>query len=503
MKSDLKRIIAFILLLCVFFQSFSAFGAEIEKGDMNGDGKRTLSDARAILKLASGIKAPSENELLLGDVDGDGEITLFDVKAALAKSLDIDKLFPLSPVTQKTPSKQQGSDTKAKFIKVTEYCAETFPETPFNDKSSPLYSAIPKGTYDYIKSGPATDGASGKEYYILKSGRRVYTKEVKAFTGYQMPYNKITLAPISKTTETETELYLALDWRVPFNVEIKPQEYISGYDGRPYNISGGEFTGSRMDIIFSYTKAASGTLSFPESEAIKSCKWILNEENKTATLRIYFRNAGEFGGYTAYYNDKNYLVISVKEPVKSLEGRVIELDPGHGGNDPGAGSGTGAYEKDITYKIAAQLKAYLEKAGATVVISRDNSSSVPEIAERRISTIKNNPDMMISIHLDANDDSSANGSSVFYYKSYSGELASSVAENLPKTLKSKMGYEMKNRGAHFYPFMVTRVENCPAILVECGFITNSNDFKIQNSASGQKYIAYGIYKGILQYYGLI
>ena len=106
--------------------------------------------------------------------------------------------------------------------------------------------------------------------------------------------------------------------------------------------------------------------------------------------RVYFKNSGCFFGYTTYYDSNNYLVISVKEKMNTLSGKVIELDPGHGGNDPGAGSGTGVYERDITYNIATYLKSYLESAGATVVFSRDNSESVPEIVERRLNTIKNN-----------------------------------------------------------------------------------------------------------------
>ena len=53
--------------------------------------------------------------------------------------------------------------------------------------------------------------------------------------------------------------------------------------------------------------------------------------------------------------------------------------------------------------------------------------------------------------------------------------------------------------AFFYPFMVTRVENCPAVLVECGFISNSQDFAIINTPAGQNSIARGIYNGIVEY----
>ena len=185
--------------------------------------------------------------------------------------------------------------------------------------------------------------------------------------------------------------------------------------------------------------------------------------------------------------------------MNTLSGKVIEIDPGHGGKEPGAGSGTGVYERDVTYNIATYLKAYLESAGATVVFSRDNSASVPEIEERRFNTLKNNPDMFVSVHCDSSDDSSVNGSSVYYYKNYSGPLAFAISRNLPSAVKQDLNYAMFDKGAHFYPFMVTRVENCPAVLVECGFISNSQDFAIINSPAGQNSIARGIYNGIVEY----
>ncbi len=514
MKKIIKIIISTVLVLCVLAPFSTCFCADI-KGDMDSDGKVEISDVREIMRLASSMEALMQSTLSKADMDSDGSVTLTDVKAALSKAVDINPDWTLNKVTQISPTTKHSSSTKMKFCKVTQYCAETFPSSPVNDKSNPLYSPLPKGTYDYVESGPVTDSSSGKKYYVLGSGRRVYADEVKVFTGYKMPYNSARLRdPITYAADS-TKLYIALDWRVPFNVTIKPQSYESGYDGRKHNVEDGDFTGKYMDITFQYTKSATGSLTFPESDTIKSCKWIVNSDNKTATLRIYFREEGEFYGYSATYNSNNLLVISVKEPVQKLKGRKIEIDPGHGGNQPGAGSGTGVYESDITYKIALQLKNYLENAGATVIFSRDDSTSVPEIEERRINAMQNDADMFISIHLDSSSAKSAHGSSVYYYKNYSAPLAEAISKNLPKTLKNDVGYNMTNRGFHFYPFRVIRIENCPAVLVECGFISNTTavvtpssdaksqancDFKLLNSALGQKYVAKGIYKGILEYF---
>ena len=517
MKRIFKTIISMVLVLCMLAPFATCLSAKIKKGDMDADGKIRLSDAERLLRIAAGVEIPTEKILSIADMDSDGAVTIEDVKKALEKAVDINPEWTLKKIVQLTPDEKHNSSTKVKFCRVKSYCAETLPASPVNDRSNPLYSPLMKGTYDYVKSGPVKDGASGNEFYVLASGRRVYTDNVKVFTGYKMPYNNAQLRNHITYDADSTKIYLALDWRVPFNVTINPQKYESGYDGREFNIKEGKFTGKYIDFVFDYTTSANGELTFPESDTIKSCEWIMDKEDKTATLRIHFRKQGEFYGYSATYNKNNFLVISIKEPTEKLKGRTIALDPGHGGDDPGAGSGTGVYESDVTYKIALQLKKYLENQGATVVFTRDNSESVPDIKERRITTMKTDPDLYIAIHLDAAQSRSVHGSSVYYYKNYSGLLAKSISENLPSTLKNEVGYKMTDRGYHFYPFHVTRVENCPSVLVECGFISNTTpiftpsadaksqancDFKLLNSSTGQKAVAKGIYNGILEYFGI-
>ncbi len=473
---------------------------EVTPGDINDDGKFTLADAKGILSVASDISESTNENILKSDLNGDGVVDIDDVKIAIDRSTDLDISYTLKPAKQLDITNKNGSSQKAKYVVVKSNYGETFKETPVNDKSNPLYSAQPKGTVDYYKSGPVT--ADDKTFYTLQSGRRVYADEVKIVNGYKLPDNEALLRMPTVTDNNSTDFYIDLDWRVPFNVTFTPQSYETGYDNRFHNVKDGKFTAQYMDITFYYTDVAEGKLSFPESDVIKNCKWIINNDDKTAKLRVYLRNAGEFYGYTAYYNKDNLLVISVKEPVDSLKGRVIEIDPGHGGEQPGAVSHNGTYESAITYKIALKLKSQLEKKGATVVLSRGNGKVVPEIEERRINTMKSNPDLFVSIHLDSSSSTSAKGSSVYYYKSYSAPLAYAISKNLPTALKSGMGYTLNNRGMHYYPFRVIRVENCPAVLVECGFISNYTEFNMQNSDKGQTCIAQGICNGIAEYFGV-
>ncbi len=507
-KKTIKKCFNKILSLFLFFTimlnlfAVNVFSLDLTiKGDVNFDGKVSVKDALSVLRHIASLDTLTVFAQDNADFDGDGIITFSDARNILKISVDLPpEQKELQSFEQISPEKTNSGLGKADFIMVKEYCGETFPQSPVNDKSSPLYSPLPKGTVDIVKGKKVKDSESEKEYYVLNSGRRIYAHEVKVFTGYKMPKNNIEIMDKTVTAKSSTTMYLKLDWRVPFNVTIKPQEYETGYNSRPFNIKDDNFTAEYMDIVFYYTSSFAGETSFPDSNMIKGMKWYKNTENNTCTLRIYFKNSGEFKGYSAYYDSKNYLVISVKEDVNDLKDTVIMLDPGHGGNQPGAGSGTGVYERDVTYKIAQELEKLLKNSGATVIYSRDNSSSVPEIEERRIDAMKKNPDMFISIHCDASDSSSTNGSSVYYYKNYSGPLSLAISKELPKAVKSSYGYEMKNKGSHFYPFCVTRIENCPSVLVECGFISNFGDFNVINSSNGRKAIAKGIYNGIVKYY---
>jgi N-acetylmuramoyl-L-alanine amidase len=281
---------------------------------------------------------------------------------------------------------------------------------------------------------------------------------------------------------------------------VGPQSYERGYSDREFNLVNDKFTATYIDIKFYNTVSVDGFEQlYTRSDVVESSKWTVDSSNKTATLRVYLKETGVFYGYKAYYTDKNYLVISIKEMPPSLMGMVIELDPGHGGDDPGAISGN-LRECFIAYDIAQELEKLLVAQGAKVIYSYDEKvTPVPEIVDRRLQAMADNPDMYIAIHLNSSTSSSTKGSSVYYYKNYSSDLSRYISLALPKAVKSGAGYTLENDGSHFYPFRVTRIENCPAVLVECGYISNSSERNMMNSAAGKKALARGMYDGILNY----
>jgi N-acetylmuramoyl-L-alanine amidase len=78
-------------------------------------------------------------------------------------------------------------------------------------------------------------------------------------------------------------------------------------------------------------------------------------------------------------------------------------------------------------------------------------------------------------------------------------LAKCISTSLPNAVRNGVGYGLENDGCHFYPFRVTRIETCPSVLVEVGYISNASERAMMNTANGQKYIAKGIYDGIVNY----
>ena len=176
------------------------------------------------------------------------------------------------------------------------------------------------------------------------------------------------------------------------------------------------------------------------------------------------------------------------------------LDAGHGGSDPGAGSSAG-WEAPATLAIAKKVQQKLQSAGAAVIMTRSGDSYV-SLETRRDAIRSKKPDLFISIHCDAADTSSAMGTTGFYYTPYSYGLADSIHDRLVSTWRDQIykGTSVTvskiDRGTRFYPFRVNRVQECPSVLIEYGFITNANDRKALQDGAKQDLLAQATVDGI-------
>mgnify|MGYP001140707907 CR=1 FL=1 len=198
-----------------------------------------------------------------------------------------------------------------------------------------------------------------------------------------------------------------------------------------------------------------------------------------------------------------FINISVKAMLP-LSGKIIVVDPGHGGDDPGTVSGN-IYEKDINLSISKYLELELTKVGASVILTRegDYDLSHPNAKWRkksdfdnRIGMINNSgASMYLSIHLNYLSNTSYSGAQVFYNSEENKEIAMVLQEVLNKELNGDR--EIKKIPSKTY--MYSKL-NIPGVLVECGFLSNTSERdKLKNSLYQQK-IALTITEGLLNYY---
>lgn len=186
----------------------------------------------------------------------------------------------------------------------------------------------------------------------------------------------------------------------------------------------------------------------------------------------------------------------------------IYIDPGHGGKDPGAVGINGVHEADINLKVAKYLKKELERNGQTIKMSRETDVT-KELEDRVNEANKWGADIFISIHCNAYEDESANGTETYVYKrGYEAEkIADKVHAQLMIALDTKNRCLVTTGGkkvniikeANYY---VLRKTTMPANLVELAFVTNKKDCAKLVDDSYQKKSAIAICKGICTYLGI-
>ena len=195
-------------------------------------------------------------------------------------------------------------------------------------------------------------------------------------------------------------------------------------------------------------------------------------------------------------------------PEYALAGKVIMLDPGHGGPDPGASGPSKTHEKDNTLPIALALKDILTQAGAEVLMTREDDSSpctaskyteLEDLKARVALANSCNADLFISIHNDAFTNPAVNGTTVFYSAANpknveSLHLAGSIRTSVIDIIKTT------DRGVKPGNLYVLNNTKIPAILLEIAFISNPyEEARLQNQTFRENAAA-GIFRGIYAYF---
>lgn len=177
--------------------------------------------------------------------------------------------------------------------------------------------------------------------------------------------------------------------------------------------------------------------------------------------------------------------------------KLIGIDPGHGGTDPGAIGPAGTKEKDITLVIAEKLAWYLQRAGLNTFLTREEDVS-KELLTR--SALINNMkcDLVISVHINSCGESGPSYIATFIQAT--GGEAEKLAQVVQKQMVAVMGWQ--DGGVRVDNLHMTRETNMPAILVECGFISNPDEEDQLNKELTQDRFAAAIAQGFKEYLGI-
>jgi len=191
--------------------------------------------------------------------------------------------------------------------------------------------------------------------------------------------------------------------------------------------------------------------------------------------------------------------LKVKSKADNIyEGKTITvvIDAGHGGDDNGAHSANGLKEKDITLSIAKKVAALNSNNHINILLSRDNDQRI-SVKDRVYFAKNHGADLFVSIHLNAAVDEQLNGFSVMIDRNNTQKnqlLASALINELKATYKTDNKIEVRNRG-----LFVVDSNSCPAALVECGYITNSNDVAFISNFDNQEKVARDVLSAINNY----
>ena len=211
-----------------------------------------------------------------------------------------------------------------------------------------------------------------------------------------------------------------------------------------------------------------------------------------------------------------FAVIDLDEAVKAASAElnkrpVIILDAGHGGFDGGAVASDGTVEKDINLSITLKLCDFLSLSGYEVILTRDSDIATNDIGNqirsKKASDLKNRLALMqkypeaifVSIHLNKFTTSSVMGAQVFY-SPRTEEESKRLGENIQQSIVSMLQPDNKRviKQGTESTYLLYHAP-IPAVIVECGFLSNQKELSLLKTEDYQSRMAFSIFCGILDY----
>lgn len=352
------------------------------------------------------------------------------------------------------------------------------------------------GPLPYLEYGPGDDRLGGAKMTYLDTN--VVMKVVDSINGdYRVQLSKNHFAYLPKssfTTDTSIKTqpyYLTSSWKV-FGDSLYDYVTIMLDERLPYR-SIQQINPSRISVdVFGVVSNTNWVTQLSSAREIKN---VFYEQAEDDVFRIIIElNHPHHWGYSIYYEEKK-LVIRIKpQPaVLDLSNLKVAIDAGHGGDNTGArGVTTRIAEKDYTLRIAKEVQKILQSEKATVYMTRDKDTSLSMI--ERVNMIKEQqPDFLVSIHLNSSSKDSIKGVSTYYR--YIG------FRPMTKFILDKMlGLGLKEFGnIGSFNFALSGSTDYPNCLVEVAFLSNKEDEQLILDPEFHKAVAVQIVAGIKEW----
>ncbi|WP_180970120.1 N-acetylmuramoyl-L-alanine amidase family protein [Deinococcus planocerae] len=329
-------------------------------------------------------------------------------------------------------------------------------------------------------------GEEGNTYVVQASGTLTLNAPKSTLTlrpeGTPLPRAVFTRIDV-KAGATHAEVRLDLPARVPFTVEQGVGPGVSSLDLRLFH--------SVADVDYIVSDFPGGT--------VRDVRWT-QEGDGVARVRVDLRGApwgydATYEGTTLVLRVRNVPALDARAP---LRGRVIVIDPGHGGDEFGGAGPLRVPEKGLVLPIALRVAELLREKGATVVLTRESDVTVP-IYDRPLLAESVNADLLVSIHANALPDGvdprTRRGSGVYYYHPQARALADALQGSLVGLLP-----DVGNDGVHYQNLALTRPTTQLSVLVETAFLTDKGNLRLLMSAAGRERFAQAIALGIERFY---
>lgn len=208
-------------------------------------------------------------------------------------------------------------------------------------------------------------------------------------------------------------------------------------------------------------------------------------------------------------NKKKESVQTVALPINN---KVIVLDAGHRSEKMDGGtSNNGISEAEINLKIALKVQKLIEASGGNVILTRSDENAIYDLdsktlKEKKISDIKNrvkigneaSADVFVSIHLNKIPQEQYWGWQTFYKEG--NEQSKKLAMSMQKALNESVGKENKRTSLKIENVYIIEHVEIPTAIVECGFLSNSEEEQLLQTEEYQDKLAWGIYSGIMDYF---